>query len=137
MTISALEIKNRLENFQKAVKQHNLPITPQKYEIFRIIASSGSHPRVTEIYKKACQRFPRISLATVYKNLMQFQELGLIVEIPIKGESNRYDAKLDIHGHAVDTAAGLVYDLELDPSWNLPQTIKGKEVRKINLICYL
>ena len=137
MTVSQQEIKNRLENFQTTIRRSNLPVTPQKYEIFRIIASSCSHPQVNDIYLEAKNKFPSISLATVYKNLIQFKELNLISEIPINKDSSCYDAKLDIHGHAVDTDSGQVYDLEINTDWKIPEKIKGKKVKKVNLICYL
>ena len=39
MTISQQEIIKRLDNFRQASHENHLPITPQKLEIFRIIAS--------------------------------------------------------------------------------------------------
>ena len=137
MTISQQEITKRLDYFRHVVKDNRLPITPQKLEIFRIIASSCSHPQAQEIYEQIQKKFENISLATVYKNLLKFQDLGLVTEITLPSAPSRYDAKLDTHSHAVDTANGQVYDLEINSKWNLPKTIMGKKVKKAVVIYYL
>ncbi|MFZ2310677.1 MAG: transcriptional repressor [Patescibacteria group bacterium] len=137
MTISQQDINKRLDYFRQTVKSKGLPLTPQKLEIFRIIASSCSHPQAPEIYEQVKKNFENISLATVYKNLIQFQDLGLVTEITLPSAPSRYDAKLDTHSHAVDTATGQVYDLEINSKWNLPKKIMGKKVKKTVVIYYL
>lgn len=136
MTISQQEINQRLDNFRQASREKRLPLTPQKLEIFRILASSCSHPQAQDIYQEVKKTFPNISLATVYKNLIRFQELGLIIEIPLIGTPNRYDAKLDTHSHAVDTVSGKVYDLGKKPITS-NQKIMGKKIKKTDIIYYL
>jgi len=137
MIVSQQEIKKRLDNFRQQSKQKKLPLTPQKLEIFRILASSCSHPQAQDIYLEAKKSFPNISPATVYKNLIRFQELGLISEISLNGTSNRYDAKLDTHCHAIDTNSGQVYDLEIKNLHNWPEKIMGKKIKKAEIIYYL
>ncbi|MFZ4648711.1 MAG: Fur family transcriptional regulator [Patescibacteria group bacterium] len=137
MKICQQEIELRLENFRKTSRDKHLPLTPQKSAIFQAIASSCQHPGVPEIYKQLKSEFPCISLATVYKNLKKFESLGLIVEIPVPGSTPRYDAKLEIHSHAVDSASGRVYDVETPKNLSLPKEILGKTVKHANLIYYL
>jgi len=137
MTISQQEITQRLDNFRQASRNKRLPLTPQKLEIFRILAGSCSHPHAGEIYEEVKQTFPNISLATVYKNLIRFQELDLIIEIPLIGTPNRYDAKLDTHSHVVDTKSGKVYDLGTKQINNSSQKIMGKPIKKTDIIYYL
>lgn len=137
MTISQQEINKRLDNFRQVVRSKGLPLTPQKLEIFRIIASSCSHPQAQEIYEQVQKKFENISLATVYKNLLKFQKLGLVTEITLPSAPSRYDAKIDTHSHAVDTASGQVYDLEINSKWNLPKILMGKKVKKTVVIYYL
>ena len=137
MIISQQEITQRLDHFRQAVRGQGLPLTPQKLEIFRIIASSGNHPQAQDIYEQVKDKFTNISLATIYKNLIQFQELGLIIEIPLAGAPNRYDAKLETHCHVVDTKLGKVYDLGENQNLNLPQKIMGRKIKKTDIIYYL
>ena len=137
MKISPQELASRLENFRNISKNRHLPLTPQKNAIFQAIASSCEHPSAASIFQQVKRDFPNISLATIYKNLQKFQDLGLIVEIPVPGAAPHYDAKLVIHSHAVDTASGCVYDLETPTNITLPQNLFGKAVKHANLIYYL
>ena len=137
MTVTLQEIQARLENFKKFCRQHKLPQTPQKLAIFRVLASSCSHPSAQEIYDRVKEEFYNISLATVYKNLKKFTVLGLCLEIPIPGGNTRYDAKLEIHGHAVDTDTDLVYDLELAPEFKLSTQVMGKKVKQAHVTYYI
>ena len=137
MQISQQELAVRLENFRNISKNRHMPLTPQKSAIFQAIASSCEHPSAASIYKQVKQDFQNISLATIYKNLQKFQSLGLIVEIPVPGKAPRYDAKLEIHSHAVDSANGCVMDLEDSKELLLPREILGKAVKHANLIYYL
>ncbi len=137
MMVDKQELESRLENFKKVSREHKLPLTPQKLAIFRTLAGSCTHPGVSEIYHRVKEEFSNISLATVYKNLKKFADLELITEIPIPGEAPRYDAKLDTHSHAVDTASGRVYDLEASAALPLPNKILGKSVKQAQVIYYL
>lgn len=136
MTISQQEINKRLDNFRQASRAKGLPLTPQKLEIFRILASSCTHPQAQDIYQELKKTFPNISPATVYKNLIRFQELGLIIEIPVSGKPNRYDAKLETHSHVVDTTSGQIYDLGIKPL-NSNKKIMGKKIKKTDIIYYI
>lgn len=137
MVITKQELANRLEKFQTISRAKGSPLTPQKMAIFRTIAASCLHPKAQEIYDQVKTEFPSISLATVYKNLIRFQEMDLIMEIPIAGDSSRYDAKLGTHSHAVNTETGQVYDLEQGYDLNLPDKIMGKKVKKTDIIYYI
>lgn len=137
MTVTPQELKARMENFKQVCRQNKLPQTPQKLVIFQHLAASCTHPSAQEIYDRVKEKFTNISLATVYKNLKKFTVLGLCIEIPIPGGANRYDAKLEIHGHAVDTANGLVHDLELPKEYNYSAQVMGRQVKQIHLTYYI
>lgn len=137
MNTTEQAVKLRLENFKQVSREYKLPLTPQKVAIFRTLAASCSHPRAQEIYEQVKLEFPSISLATVYKNIKQFLALGLAFEIPMPDGPARYDAKLEIHSHAVNTADGSVYDLELAPTITLPEKIMGKRVKQAHVLYYI
>ncbi len=137
MTVKPQELQARMENFKKVCRQNKLPQTPQKLAIFRTLARSCTHPSPQEIYDRVKEKFTNISLATVYKNLKKFTVLGLCIEIPIPGEASRYDAKLEIHGHAVDTDTGLVHDLELPKGYNHFTQVMGRRVKQMQLTYYI
>ncbi len=137
MLVSKKELEARLKNFKRVIHNKKLALTPQKMAIFKILATTNTHPSVQEIYKHVKKKFPNISLATVYDNLKKFTKLGLCLEIPISKTITRYDAKLNNHAHLVDTITGQVSDLSLGKKLNLPLKIKGKIIKKIQVIYYI
>ena len=137
MSLDKQEIDTRLAKFKKVLRENKLPITPQKIAIFQALASSCSHPDIQEIYKLVKADFPNISLATVYSNLKKFQTLSLLIEIHISGEQSRYDAKMERHSHAVDTASKCIYDIENDQNLLLPGELLGKTVKRVDIIYHI
>jgi Fur family peroxide stress response transcriptional regulator len=52
-----------------------------------------------------------LSLGTVYRNLAQFKEDGLIISVGVIDGHERYDAKTMTHGHFVCKGCGSVIDI--------------------------
>ena len=55
-----------------------------------------------------------MSLATVYKTLDFFKQLGLVQELNVGELSSRYDAVVRCHPHTVCRICGRVDDLHMD-----------------------
>jgi Fur family peroxide stress response transcriptional regulator len=72
------------------------------------------------------KRDPTISLATVYKTLQVFTEIGLAREMGFRNESTRYDPKVDFHINVVCRNCGAVEDVDLDILNKIPFIISQK-----------
>jgi Fur family peroxide stress response transcriptional regulator len=72
----------------------------------------GNHPTAREIFDAIAER-ERISLGTVYRNLMILEEEGEIVPVKSDPELVRYDRRLDLHHHLHCKVCGGVYDMPL------------------------
>ena len=83
--------------------------------------STMDHPTADWVYRQARRRLPRISLGTVYRNLKQLTEKGLIREIHMGGEGARFDGNLGRHYHIRCLGCGRVSDLPLSVSRRLEQ----------------
>lgn len=105
------QIEGRILSFRNAMKREGFPITPQKLSIFQFLASTESHPTAQEVYEKMRYYFENISFATVYKNLKKFESLGLVKEIPFKGNTARYDAGMDPHHHLINLDTNEIIDV--------------------------
>ena len=55
-------------------------VTAQRQLILDILREAGSHIDAKEVYRRASERDPEISIATVYRSLHLFKEKGLIEE---------------------------------------------------------
>ena len=70
-----------------------------------------SHPTAADLYEAVRRRLPRISLATVYRNLDLLATEGLIQRLPTGGARGRFDGDPESHHHVRCVSCGKVDDL--------------------------
>ena len=89
------------------------PVTPQRRLLLNIIREAAGHLDAKEVYRRASERDPNISLATVYRNLHIFEKQGLINERHLGQARCYYEMKrLGEHQHLVCEACGQVIEFE-------------------------
>ncbi len=76
-----------------------LRMTNQREMILRELKKSKKHLTADELYERVKKFMPRISLATVYRNLEILSELGMIRKLEISGRQKRFDSELEDHDH--------------------------------------
>ena len=74
------------------------PVTPQRQLLLSQIQKYGGHISAKELYRRASRKNESISLATVYRTLRLFKDLGLIEERRL-GQVNCYYEIKDLAGH--------------------------------------
>lgn len=95
-----------------AFKPKSLKLTPQRIAVYEMLQNTKSHPSAEMIYSAISDRYPTMSLATVYKTLKTLVEIGLIQELNV-GEGNfRYDANALPHPHITCINCGRVDDID-------------------------
>lgn len=93
------------------LRKNGYRATPQRRTIYDALKDpSLHHPTVAEVHRIAEEKDRSISLATVYKALQLFSQIGLISEMGFRDESTRYDAESEPHVHLVCTRCGKVED---------------------------
>ena len=96
------------------LREKGLKVTPQRIAVYNMLCNSHEHPTAEMIYKTLEPANPTMSLATVYKTLDFFKQLGLVQELNVGEPSSRYDAVVHCHPHTVCTVCGKVRDLQLE-----------------------
>lgn len=92
-----------------------LRMTDQRRVLARVIGDAEDHPDVEEIYARASELDPRISLATVYRTVKLFEEAGILDKLEFGDGRARYeDAERDHHDHLIDVSTGTVIEF-IDP----------------------
>ncbi len=76
-----------------------LRMTHQREIILQELGKSKNHPTADGLYDRVKKKLPRISLATVYRNLEILSEAGMIRKLEISGRQKRFDWDLDPHDH--------------------------------------
>jgi Fe2+ or Zn2+ uptake regulation protein len=95
-----------------------LRMTRQRQEIYRILLDERIHPTANEVFLRAKERLPNISLATVYNCLEALVKHGVIRQVNFERESSRYCPNLREHGHFHDEATGVIHDVNFKPGFN-------------------
>lgn len=89
-------MKNNLE----LLKSYQLKITPQRLAIVEELAKYG-HLSIEDLYQGLLERFPTISLATVYKNINAMEEKDFVQEVKIPDLKSKYELSKAHHAHVV------------------------------------
>ncbi len=79
--------------------------------ILAAIYSTDCHPSAEWLYQTLKPRYPDLSLGTIYRNLLLFQEQGLVRSVGVHQGQERYDGVMEPHAHFVCRRCGSVVDL--------------------------
>jgi len=88
-------------------------MTNQRRLLLRILAEAGGHMDAREVYDRARQHDPRLSLATVYRTLSSLKEAGVVRELHLDEEHHHYELDgQDGHSHLVCLGCGRVIEVD-------------------------
>ena len=87
-------------------------MTRQRHVILEELRTAHSHPTADEVHRRVRRRLPRVSLATVYRNLEVLADRGLIGRVDLAGPARRYDGDLTGHYHVRCARCGRIGDVQ-------------------------
>lgn len=103
-------------------KNLNRRHTKQRQLILEIIGRSDEHLDAEQVYERARQVSPHISLSTVYRNLQLFTKAGLLREHQFDVMRRRYEiATRSGHHHLMCIGCGRIFDFSC-PSTDVLKT---------------
>ena len=85
----------------------------QREAIKTYLISTKTHPTADEVYEHVRHDFPKISLATVYRNLNLLVEIGEAIKVTNTKGKEHFDADVTPHDHVACTTCGAVADIQL------------------------
>jgi len=104
---------DRAQYMIQVLREAGHRITPQRTAIAKVLSSSTTHPSVEAIYEELYPRFPSMSLATVYKTVALFCDLGLVLDLGTLGDERRYDGRITTpHLHLLCERCGAIEDCD-------------------------
>lgn len=90
-----------LSRYQELLRENGLKITPKREAILDIFINEGKYATPESIWLDLRTIFKQIGLPTVYRNLEQLRQVGILTRI--EGSENRYYYGLcraeNPHGH--------------------------------------
>ena len=87
------------EAVTKVLGEKGFKATPQRLAVYDALSGTKSHPNAEMLYNMLQPSYPTMSLATVYKTMDIFAELGLVQILNVGEDSYRYDAETASHPH--------------------------------------
>jgi Fur family peroxide stress response transcriptional regulator len=85
----------------------------QRDRILEILRDTTSHPTAEWVYARLRRESPHVSMGTVYRNLGQLVEQGLMRRIAFGASVDRFEANVASHHHFVCDRCGAVVDLPI------------------------
>jgi Fur family peroxide stress response transcriptional regulator len=85
----------------------------QREAILEKIKSTSLHPTADWLYRELKEECPKLSLATVYRNLKLLKEEGLIISVGVIEGQERFDSFIESHAHFICVKCKQVSDIPL------------------------
>jgi Fur family ferric uptake transcriptional regulator len=88
-----------------------LKMTEQRRVIARVLSDSADHPDVEQVYRRATEIDPHISIATVYRTVRLFEEANILARHDFGEGRARYEEMPSAHhDHLIDLQTGQVIE---------------------------
>ncbi|HTY22438.1 MAG TPA: transcriptional repressor [Desulfomonilaceae bacterium] len=88
-------------------------MTQQRRVILEELNKLTSHPTAEELHRIVRNRLPKISIATVYRNLEILSAEGEVLKLEVAGTQRRFDGTTDNHYHIRCSVCGRVDDVHM------------------------
>ena len=105
-----VEQRDVIDTFKAYLRDHNLPITPQRVAIAEAVLTSNRHLSAEDLATDVRERGASVGQATVYRTLDLLVRSGLVVERDFGEGYKRYEPARDEphHEHLLCTVCGTV-----------------------------
>jgi Fur family transcriptional regulator, ferric uptake regulator len=103
-------MKSRLESL---CADSGMRMTGQRRIIARVLSAADDHPDVEEVYRRASEQDPRISLSTVYRTVRLLEGAGIVERHDFGDGRARYEpAGHGHHDHLINVKTGEVIEFK-------------------------
>ena len=111
---------------QKCIDK-GVKLTDQRRIIAKVMSESDDHPDVDELYKRVSKIDSKISIATVYRTVKLFEEVGILAKHDFKGGKARYEPMIESHhDHLIDIKTGEIIEFVDDEIEKLQKKVAEK-----------
>jgi len=102
-------------------------LTDQRKLIANVMSNVNDHPDVDELHKRINKLDSKISIATVYRTVKLFEELGILSKHDFKGNKSRYEqATHEHHDHLIDINTGAIIEFVNEDIEKLQKNVAEK-----------
>lgn len=99
------------QSLEQRCVEAGLRMTDQRRVIARVLAQASDHPDADELHSRAVKIDPKISIATVYRTVNLFEEIGIIERHDFRDGRSRYESvPEEHHDHLIDLKSGKIIE---------------------------
>ena len=115
-----------LNGFANACRKAGMRVTPQRLEIYRELMAATDHPSAEALHRRLRLKMPTLSLDTVYRNLADLANRGLISKVETSQSLVRFEANGLPHHHLICRTCGEIMDFQwpIIDNTSLPDEIR-------------
>ena len=107
--------------------QQGVRLTEQRKLVAKVMSESTDHPDVDELHKRVNKIDSKISIATVYRTVKLFEEVGIVAKHDFKGTKARYEeATHEHHDHLIDVNTGEITEFVNEDIEKLQEKVAAK-----------
>jgi len=88
-------------------------LTPQRQHVYQVLLDRPDHPTAEEVFLRAKETRPEISLATVYNCLDALVRCSLVKQVNVDRSATRFCPNMREHTHFYCEDCGGIFDLDL------------------------
>ena len=102
-----------ITRLEQVCHEKGLKMTEQRRVISRVLSEASDHPDVEQVYRRAVEIDPHISIATVYRTMRLFEEANVIDKLDFGDGRARFEENRDLHHHhLIDLNTGDVMEFQ-------------------------
>jgi Fur family transcriptional regulator, ferric uptake regulator len=115
------------KNIEALCAAKGMRMTEQRRVIARVLAESGDHPDVEELFRRCAKVDDRISISTVYRTMRLFEDAGIIERHDFRDGRARYETSPESHhDHLINLRTGEVIEFQSEEIERLQTEIARK-----------
>jgi Fe2+ or Zn2+ uptake regulation protein len=129
----ALDVQTKVDTrLNERLATSGFRFTPQRQHVYNVVLAKRDHPTVEEVFMRAKEGMPDISMATVYNCLDALVTCGLIRHVNLDRAATRYCPNMKEHCHFYCEQCGGVFDVDFVANGSLAglELPEGFQVRQ-------
>ncbi len=103
------------EQLSQRLARGGLRPTPQRQAVYAVLLQKLDHPTADQVFFRAKQAMPDISMATVYNCLETLVRCGLVRQVNLNRAATRFCPNMVEHSHFYCNECGSVHDIFASP----------------------
>ncbi|MGX7329202.1 Fur family transcriptional regulator [Enterococcus bulliens] len=122
-----------IEQALELLKTYGFKYTKKREMLLTYLAKTNRYLPAREVYEALSQTYPNVSYDTIYRNLHDFSEIGIVEQTDLNGEMKfRFHCKLhgigEHHHHFICSVCGKTKELQYCPMTIFEDQLQGCKV---------